>query len=222
MAKQIVFESSYLYVPTFEYQPVGLLVNQEKCWGEKVVILGRKLTINSAVEEERQKDYGFTPDILVDIGGRQLAVEVFYTNPVQDEKLRRQLSEQEKQKEHSLMVAQQKLNRETEQRITQKSTRKRTIEMLAAEFRMYETYGGIGRLCSICLLVSNVLDGVDCPFCDGSMFKEKILDNESMRNALYIYRCSPNPSISIKNIQLLKNFEQLEAWIPKAEKIIDA
>ncbi len=86
MAKQIVFESSYLYVPTFEYQPVGLLVNQEKCWGDKVVILGRDLTINSAIEEERQKDYGFTPDILVDIGGKYLAVEVFYTNPVSEQK----------------------------------------------------------------------------------------------------------------------------------------
>lgn len=140
----------------------------------------------------------------------------------QDERSKQLLLKMENYKEHQLMLAQQKINREIEQKITQKSIRKRSIEMLAAELRMYETYDGVGRLCSICLLVSNVLDGVDCPFCDGSMFKEKTLDNESMRNALYIYRCSPNPRISIKNRQLLKNLEQLELWMLKAEQIIDA
>ncbi len=83
-------------------------------------------------------------------------------------------------------------------------------------------HGGAGRLCSVCLLVSSVFDDIDCPFCDGSVFTEKILDGEEIRNAHFIYRCSPNPRKSIKNIQVLKSQELLESWMFKAEKIMNA
>ncbi len=53
-----------------------------------------------------------------------------------DEKLRLQLSEQETQKENWLMIAQQKINRDAEQKATKISIKKRTVEMLAAELRL--------------------------------------------------------------------------------------